>query len=285
MPFRLSTKTIFLTYPNCNEPKEDLLQFLKTLGQIKYAIICKEKHESGEYHLHAAAKYTSKIETRNERYFDFKEHHPNIQRTRNFPASVNYCKKDGDFLEEENVEPSINIYELARETDYETFMETCRKEKISCMYADRAWSFVEKEKNDGSTITSDDTRGTIRRDLESLQLASNEFSIQITGPTGIGKTTWALKNSPKPALWVTHMDDLKKLRQDHKSIIFDDMNFTHLPRTAQIHLVDHFMPRSIHVRYGTAIIPANIVKIFLSNEEIFAQDPAILRRINKYHFY
>ena len=57
---------------------------------------------------------------------------------------------------------------------------------------------------------------------------------------------WARIWMPKPALFVTHIDQLKHLRADyHKSIIFDDMHFNGdengkgaWPRTSQIAIVD-----------------------------------------------
>lgn len=112
-------------------------------------------------------------------------------------------------------------------------------------------------------------------------------SIIIWGDSGIGKTEFAKYNLPK-ALFVTHMDDLVKFNPDiYNGIIFDDMSFSHLHREAQIHLVDQDNPRSIHVRYTVATIPANTKKLFLTNVHngmIFLNDPAINRRITIFHF-
>lgn len=102
----------------------------------------------------------------------------------------------------------------------------------------------------------------------------------IVGPPGVGKTTWAKRFSEKPALWVTHMDDLKLLTDEHKTIIFDDLDFQHMPRTAQIHIVDQENARTIHIRYKVIHIPANITKIFTANTFPFVYDEAINRRIN-----
>ncbi|AXQ66588.1 MAG: replication protein [Circoviridae sp.] len=103
----------------------------------------------------------------------------------------------------------------------------------------------------------------------------------VYGPTGTRKTSYCVSKYPE-ALFVRHMDDLKRYDR-HQVIIFDDMSFSHLPRTAQIHLVDWDQPSSIHIRYGTAIIPRHILKIFTTNiRDIFSEDAAIDRRI-KYH--
>lgn len=67
----------------------------------------------------------------------------------------------------------------------------------------------------------------------------------------------------------------------HKSIIFDDVDFNHYPRTAQIHLCDFDNARDIHVRYGTAHIPAGIAKVFTCNEWPLSSDPAVMRRVKR----
>lgn len=105
-------------------------------------------------------------------------------------------------------------------------------------------------------------------------------SLVLTGVSGIGKTEWAKSMFPNP-LFVSHMDDLRHFDANwHGGIIFDDMGFNHMPRTAQIHIVDIDNPRSIHVRYGVAHIPAGTKKVFTTNvNDIFSIDAAINRRV------
>jgi hypothetical protein len=91
--------------------------------------------------------------------------------------------------------------------------------------------------------------------------------------------------APKPALLVSHIDRLKSFSPTiHKSIIFDDMNFKRLHREAQIHITDTNDARDIHIRYGIVHIPAKTPKIFTGNYLMFNDDPAILRRINKFDY-
>lgn len=104
------------------------------------------------------------------------------------------------------------------------------------------------------------------------------------GPSGIGKTQFACSLVDRP-LFVRHVDTLKKFNStDYGGIIFDDMNFNHWPREAQICLLDTEMPTSIHVRYGVVQLPAYTKRIFTSNVDIFTEDPAIRRRIHKVNF-
>lgn len=129
-------------------------------------------------------------------------------------------------------------------------------------------------------LEEDTVSGTMDLKLHATELPSK--TTVVVGPSGCGKTTWATKRGPKPALFVSHIDDLKCFRHTfHKSIIFDDMDFKHLPTTCQIHLVDQQNPRSIHVRYGTVKLPANVCKIFTCNEFPFVEHEAIRRRIQE----
>lgn len=103
------------------------------------------------------------------------------------------------------------------------------------------------------------------------------------GAAGIGKTSFVLAVLPK-ILIVSHLDDLATYnQQEHEGILFDDVSILHLPRTAQIHIVDQMLPRSIHIRYSLARIPANTTKVFTTNELdgqcMLISDPAIRRRV------
>lgn len=106
-------------------------------------------------------------------------------------------------------------------------------------------------------------------------------SVILWGAAGIGKTEYAKYLLPN-ALFVSHMDDLGGFNSHYDGIIFDDMSFIHLPRTAQIHVLDIDNQRSIHIRYKTATIPAHTKKIFLTNEIdgriVDLLDEAIARR-------
>lgn len=128
-------------------------------------------------------------------------------------------------------------------------------------------------------------RGWERIPAESLRARL----IVLTGPSGIGKTQFALAHFENP-LFVSHMDQLGKLEGgDYDGIIFDDMSFSHLPREARIHLCDLEFDRQFHIRYTTALLPAGLPRILTTNKSIEEvlfkpdedhKDKAILRRIH-----
>lgn len=99
--FRINARSVFLTYPRCLLDKSVLMNFLASLKhEAKYIIVCHEKHKDGTPHLHAVIIFKSKIDITRNDYFDVNGYHPNIQTTKKMQASIQYCKKDGDYIEE-----------------------------------------------------------------------------------------------------------------------------------------------------------------------------------------
>jgi len=108
-----------------------------------------------------------------------------------------------------------------------------------------------------------------------------DIPVVLVGSAGIGKTSFALAHFVNPLL-VRHKDDLLKITKAHDGIVFDDMDFTHWPRTAQIHITDFDFPSSIDVKFGTAVIPARMKRIFTCNYYPFQMDASIERRVRVY---
>jgi len=199
--------------------------------------------------------------------------------------------KDGDFIEQGD-EPKPNekqkknevteeeLIECAKTMNEGEFLSFCSVHRL--LYAKAIWENYHTDTI--MTLTQDMTfEGNIdprfEKLVENTEIHDN-LTLLIVGEAGIGKTTWAKRTIPKPCLFVTHIDDLRKFKVGfHVSILFDDVSVTHFPETAQIHLVDWENPRSVHVRYGTARIPAGIRKIFTCNSfPVSFHHPAISRR-------
>lgn len=103
--------------------------------------------------------------------------------------------------------------------------------------------------------------------LEDFSVAPLDLSkaVLIIGPTGIGKTQFALSHFNSPIL-IRHIDDLALFSPNiHDGIVFDDMTFKHWPATSIIHLLDFDEGSSINIRYKVAYIPKGTRKIFCSN--------------------
>lgn len=291
MPFQLNSKNVFLTYPKCNIPLSVLLAFLITTVNPDYAVVSSEKHEDGSLHRHALLQFQKPFRTRSETVFDCQGFHPNIQSARNPSATDKYVKKDGDFVEhgsfmgkaEKEPVDELEITAKAGELELGPFLVWASVNRV--MYARDIW--IALRQVDTHTIT--DNEG-LHNELDPafMKLLADRHpqlpkykAIVLVGASGIGKTTWAKLKAPKPCLFVNHTDTLKEFRAGyHKSIIFDDVSFTHTPITNQIALCDFDNPRSIHCRHRVANIPAGIVKIFTCNEApLELEHDAIARRI------
>lgn len=99
---RLSSKSFFLTYSQCDLTKEDLLQHLVAhLHEYGPTLrVGHELHQDGGHHLHAYIRLERKLERADgSRFFDHRGHHPNITSTRSHAQVITYVSKDGDFVD------------------------------------------------------------------------------------------------------------------------------------------------------------------------------------------
>jgi len=279
MPSFYNGKRFFLTYPQCAESKESLLEFLQGKAPVRSFVIAHELHKDQGSHLHACVEFKD-LQRRSVDWLDFKGKHPNKQDPRKWAACQKYTKKDGDYIESDQRELEGSLEEIVALASSESeWMQYCVDNKITFQYARWYW---DRYADQDISVTTNDHEGVICESLKSLIFdATSRKALVLKGPSGCGKTTWAKMNAPKPALFVSHIDQLKKfLSGYHKSIIFDDVSFTHFPRTAQIHLLDFDNSRAIHCRHSTATIPAGIHKIFTCNDwPVTRGDPAIERRM------
>jgi len=281
MPSFYNGKRFFLTFPTLDRSPQELVAYLQAKATVKSYVVARELHEDGQPHLHACVEFTS-IQRHGVDWLDSFGIHPNKQDPRNWKACITYTKKGGDYIDGPEEEPEEDIETVLQSMDTEEqWMAYCINKKISFQYAQWYW---ERMKNDLCTIEGDEHEGVLCDELVNYKFNRDaKTALIIRGASGTGKTTWAKRNVPKPALFVRHIDTLKKFRPGfHKSIIFDDVEFNHYPRTAQIHLVDFENPSDIHCRHRTAFIPAGIYKVFTCNEwPLNVEDPAIKRRTHR----
>lgn len=289
--YRINARNIFLTYPRCLIDKKIVLDKLVDLMDPSYAVVSCEKHEDGTPHLHALLCLKKKIDIRNERYFDIQGYHPNIQGAKHLGKTKNYVCKDKNFIEFGEYKPTKrgphSIPEIEDGMSKLEYLIECFTSDIPYGYAaafyschlDPVQNVTLYEYNEPIRIPSDFLYNlTPQNPLFPIESGSL-YSVVFVGPAGCGKTVWCKKYCEKPALWVTHLDDLKLFNKSlHKSIVFDDMKFDYLPLQGQISIIDRYDDRSIHCRYNVAKIPRGIPKYFTCNELPFVWHDAIKRR-------
>jgi len=296
--FRLRGKKFFFTWSQVSwtTTHADIKQKLDAIGTVEFAIIARELHADGGVHFHAAVQFERSQDRKITGHADIDGQHPNIKNKANaraWSAAKEYCKKDGCFeefgtdSEDDRELLGSKIDELyAQAEDFYSFLKLCLDASVPFGYCQASWNA--KQTRSPTIDVGETSAGTITAPiLLNLGWATTDKAIVIVGPTGCGKTTWAIKHAPRPSLFVSDIDDLKSFRVGHhKSIIFDDMCFNgdamgkHAwPVQKQIHLVDFYMQRSIRCRYTTARIPAGVHKVFTCNEYPFSWSDAIERRV------
>lgn len=270
--------TYFLTYPHSNFDVVEYNSFLSSIKPVIWSRVARERHGDGDYHMHAIVKFGTRVKTNAANTtFDFLGRHPNIQVPRRVKDVLEYVSKDGDFVDTGPVPTAKNVHQelvtAAQSGDRDELDKCAMENRVSFQWADHIW----KRHATCCGDVLEPGEGTECVQLQGLSFCGK--STVVIGPSGAGKSTWAKRVCPKPALWCTHLDDLKKLNKSHKCIIFDDMDFQHLPRSTQIYLVDQDDTRTIHCRHTNAIIPKGMPKIFTANNNIFIDDEAINRRV------
>lgn len=98
--FRIQAKNFFCTWPQCDTPKEEVLERIKSLPNYSHAVVCKENHQDEHgVHLHAFFSLTQLLNTRSFQWLDdLAGKHGDYSAAKNVMASVNYVIKDGDIV-------------------------------------------------------------------------------------------------------------------------------------------------------------------------------------------
>jgi len=284
---RLDGKRFFITYPQADLSTERLETFFRSIASVDWIRIALETHEDGSPHRHVALQFTNRFKSTNARIFDCDGKHPNIQAIKKLQECLKYCAKEqfvdiGPVPVEQQQRNWDEIVAAAAGNELE-WLRVCHEERIQPHVAARL-----RAMQDSAIYDLDEYDNRPIDPLLEILLEPEYKSMCVVGKPGIGKTGWAMKNAPRPALLVKHLDCLRHFRIGyHKSIVFDDCDFKHLPRSTQLQICDFENQGQIHVRYGVAIIPARTPRLFLCNDghEPFIYDNAIQeRRVQVLHF-
>lgn len=253
----------------------------RKLHGLTYGVVGREIGESGTPHLQAYFEFDVKKRLSTLKKFLVSYH---LERRKGSAVEASdYCKKDGDFIEF----GCLSTDEQGRRSDLDQIVSLIQsgstRRDIAVAFPS---TFMRMYRGIDALIAIYRVRHNVSAFTDVRWNIRLETSHVFWGKPGCGKTEYAKQLLPT-ALFVTHIDDLKDYDPaSYNGIIFDDMSFLHLPREAQIHIIDFDNPRSIHVRYGVAHIPMGTIKIFTTNIEgghIFMEDAAILRRVHFHH--
>lgn len=96
--FRLNSKGVFLTYPQCPAPREAIRDMIEAKGlTIAKGLVAQESHASGDLHLHAYFKFDKPVNYKDPRCFDIeyenKTYHGKYEPAKSAIASIKYISK------------------------------------------------------------------------------------------------------------------------------------------------------------------------------------------------
>jgi len=302
--FRLQTKEIFLTYPQCGDLELNFLrsELEKKLStyRMKEFVLTREKHEDGGNHIHVFIITRKKTNIENERYFDieYKDEifHPNIQPARKAGNVLEYIlkfvtgKNDINLSFSRGISNRIDeegafmplaqaVTALAESGQIREALLLFKKEKPD-FYMKHHMS-LEKSlrglflKAQGAVAKFDFGKFVMPDGLiQDLSLAkAQNKSLFLLGEAGTGKTKFIesyciniLKLTP---LIINNFDSIKKFDDTrHNAIIIDDICLKGCDRSTVVKLLDSEDITTFRVTYGSVTIPANTPRFILSNIEL-----------------
>lgn len=119
MAFRFQGKNVFLTYAQAENLSSDaIIWALRDKVPTPDGWVCgEENHQDGGKHFHVMVKYETRIDIRDQRFFDVEGYHPNIQSVRSPKNVIKYCIKDGNYISHnlDIPDPDLDIYKVVRE--------------------------------------------------------------------------------------------------------------------------------------------------------------------------
>lgn len=299
MSTRLRSEKYHLTYKT-HLPQDEYLSFIKSKGGIKMISFVHEVGDDDETdatpyeHTHVFVWFTRPLDSIDQRFFDFQNIHPNFVTYRSIKWAKGIIlkyhhghktKKDGKkyFIEPvhlyqegcEEWKMENDAYEIA--THAPTLIDAALDLGIEIKSIADIKTVRNEKKRDHAQLDDDLDKDMFKKiDPWPTSFSTGRVKAIIgRGPTGIGKTNWAIAQFRFPYK-INDIDELKDMPPETDGIIFDECLFDRVSKKVMVCLTDYNQPTTVRIRHTLAYIPAKIKKIFLCNEHEhpFGWDPA-----------
>lgn len=291
--FQLRAKHVSLTYPRCDLDKNNVLERLvaKCGDNLSGALVVAERHADGSPHIHAYLRFSQALSTRDPRYFDLDNYHPNVQCTRSYKNWISYCLKEDQTpaihrfsLEElkgirkptlgDLIATRLDSGATTREVYLEFpgfFMSNLRKIREFVSWSDR--ESIRRSKADYSTVSELRAANAGSRPIAEWLTANIRKPRPLRSPQlwlysvpGAGKTSLIMELEKYLNIyWVPYDTNgfLENFDNDYDLIVFDEFK-------AQFKLtwLNQFIvgsPMFCNIKGGSVLKRNNIPCIFLSN--------------------
>nr|AHM88386.1 replication associated protein [Urochloa streak virus] len=302
--FKHRNANTYLTYPKCPlEPEAIGLTLWSLIApwEPAYIIVCREAHQDGTWHCHALAQSVKPVTTRNSRFFDIEDHHPNIQSAKSVDKVRAYILKDpialwerGTFIprkksfvphqgDEHTPKPTKDdivrdiiehstskqeyLSRLQNELPYEWATKLQYFEySANKLFPDIPEPYIHPHPQTEPELHCKETIDDWLKPNIFQQLPSDrKQSLYICGPTRTGKTTWA-RSLGRHNYWQNNVDWTSYDEEAMYNIV-DDIPFKYCPCWKQ--LIGCQKEYIVNPKYGKRkkVASRSIPTIVLANED------------------
>ncbi len=283
--FMLNGRNLFLTYPQHTGKKEELLAYLLDRlapYDIQYVVCAQEEHEDGRPHLHAFVSLTKRVCFKLSNCLDFQNKHGSYELAKSCIHSIDYVKKDGNFIEH-------GIFKTSGDKIADAIRE--RKDKNEILIQNDLTKLVD------SGHISLTQYASLKKCKNQYEV--DKFDVKTDGLRNV-RALWIYGKSGKGKSWLstklTKGDYYAKLRNEwwdgytnHQSVVMNDLDLYNVSLGGSLKDWGDIHPIPIQVKGG--MIPARwttfIVTSQYSIEQIFGKDEetvdALKRRYTEIH--